>query len=172
MLSDFFSSLNTVVLERCQIVCPFKRAKLCKSIASLTTQTEFSVGRLTIDGFNGTFQFHSQGLDQDYDNHCGTVTAVFQFPKKTHTNKGNVLNCQGCKFKLSVIVYGGRISENKIIGQSSEIRNLTEEDQQHGILHMTVHDVVRLQDIIFTNIDKILIEVTVELIAKDTMAHD
>ena len=157
-------SLNTVVLERRQTVCSFKRAKLCKSIASLTTQTEFNVGRLTINGFNGTFQFHSQGLDQDYENHCGTVTAVFQFPKKTHTNKGNVLNYHGCKFKLSVNVYG---SKNGIIGQSCEIRNLTEDDQQHGILHMTVHNVVRLQDIIFTNRDKILIEVMVELIAKD-----
>lgn len=141
-----------------------KRHELVKSISSLRQQTEFNLGRCKIDQIKGTFKFHAQGLDQDYLNHNGTVTAEFEFPKKGM----NFENYQDREFKLFVNVYKGVSRENNcIIGRSSSVRRLDDDDVKHAKLHMTVHNVVRLMDIIFTNVEKIVLELRFEVCKKD-----
>ena len=115
-----------------------------------------------MNGSKAKFQFHAQGLDQDSVNHNGTVTATFQFPD--HSKKPQEMDIMECEFKLSVNVYRGSIEESHIIGQSSSVRRLDEDDRKRRTLHMTVHNVVNLQKIIFSasSVDKISIEVVIE----------
>ena len=119
-------------------------------------------------GIKGEFQFHSRGLDQDYKNHNGTLTAVFKFPKKPQ--RINILNYENCEFKIAVNVYEGPMGDNQLIGQSSSTRSLDDDDRRQEVLHMTVHEVVSQKKIIFTKSntppDKIFMEIKVELNAK------
>lgn len=140
---------------------------MCHSIARLLPQTAFNFRqKFKLYGIKGEFQFHSRGLDQDYKNHNGTLTAVFKFPKKPQ--RINILNnYENCEFKIAVNVYEGPVSNNRCIGQSSSARSLDDDDRKRGTLHMTVHEVVSLRKIIFTDVDppvdKIFIQVVVEL---------
>ena len=162
------------VFETRQIECSFKRATLCCSIAHLSSQIVFDIKqKLKICGIQGELQFHSHGLDQDYNNYKGTVTAVFKFPKKPQ--RINIMNYEHCEFKLSVKVYEGPIRNNRIIGQSTSTRELDDDDRKRGILHMTVHKVVSLENIIFTDIDppvdKLFMQTILELKAKGQNMH-
>lgn len=80
------------------------------------------------------------------------------------------MNYENCEFKIVVNVYEGPISNGQCIGHSSSTRSLDDDDRRRGTLHMTVHEVVSLQNIIFTDldppVDKIFIQVVVELRAK------
>ena len=165
----YYAVIHPEVSEICQIECSFKRPTLCHSIARLLPQTAFDFKRkLEMYGIKGEFQFHSRGLDQDYKKCNGTLTAVFKFPQKPQ--RINILNYENCEFKISVNVYEGPVGDNQIIGQSSSTRSLDDDDRKRGTLHMTVHKVVSLRKIIFTDmdppVDKIFIQVVVELRAK------
>ena len=153
---------NPCICTDNQIVKSYKRATLCNSISRLTSKTEFDLGQWKMNGTKAKFQFHAQGLDQDSVNHNGTVTATFQFPDRS--KKPQEMDIMECEFKLSVNVYRGSIKENHIIGQSSSVGRLDEDDRKRKTLHMTVHNVVSLKNIIFSasSVDKISIEVVVE----------
>jgi hypothetical protein len=165
-----YADIHPEVFKTCQIESSFKRTALCNSIARLSPQTEFSIKqKLKVYGIKGEFQFHSRGLDQDCKNLNGTLTAVFKFPKKPQ--RINILNnYENCEFKLAVNVYEGPVSSNRCIGQSSSTRSLDADDRKRGLLHMTVHEVVSLRNIIFTDmdppVDKIFIQIVVELKAQ------
>ena len=124
--------------------------------------------KFKVYGIKGEFQFHSRGLDQDCKKRNGTLTAVFRFPKKPQ--RINILNYENYEFKISVNVYEGPVGDNQLIGQSSSTRRLDDDDRKRGTLHMTVHEVVSQQKIIFTKSDtppeKIFMEVKVDLNAK------
>ena len=124
--------------------------------------------KFKVYGIKGEFQFHSRGLDQDHKKRNGTLTAVFRFPKKPQ--RINILNYENYEFKISVNVYEGPVGDNRLIGQSSSTRRLDDDDRKRGTLHMTVHEVVSQQKIIFTKSDtppkKISMEVKVDLNAK------
>ena len=166
----YAAGIHPEVSETCQIECSFKRPTLCHSIARLLPQTAFDFKqKFKVYGIKGEFQFHSRGLDQDCKNLNGTLTAVFKFPKKPQ--RINILNYENCEFKISVNVYEGPVSNDRCIGKSNSTRNLDDDDRKRGTLHMTVHEVVSLRNIIFTDIDppveKIFMQVVVELIAND-----
>ena len=108
---------------------------------------------------------HAQGLDQDLEDHHGTVTAVFNFPKDLKSS--HIFNKPDCKFKLSVAVYEGAVERNKLIGESISCRTPTAEDiRQNRKLHMTVHRVVNLSDVIFSKVcpSKIIVKIIVEIL--------
>ena len=165
----YYADINPEVSETCQIECSFKRSTLCDSIASISPQTVFDIKqKVKMHGIKGEFQFHSHGQDQDCKKRNGTLTAMFRFPKKPH--RVNVVNYEDCDFKLSVKVYEGPIRNKQILGQSTSIRRLDDDDRKRGALHMTVHGVVSLEKIIFTKSDtppdQIFMEVKVDLNAK------
>lgn len=165
-----YAGINPEVSETYpEIECSFKRSKLCHSIARLLPQTVFNFKqKFKMYGIKGEFQFHSRGLDQDCKNHNGTLTVLFKFPKKPQ--RINLLNYEDCEFTIIVNVYEGPVSNDRCIGHSSSIQSLDDDDRRRGILHMTVHEVVSLRNIIFTDmdppVDKIFMQVVVELRAK------
>ena len=171
----YYADIHPEVSKTGQLECSFKRPTLCHSIARLLPQTAFDFKqKLIIYGIKGEFQFHSRGLDQDRKKRNGTITAMFKFPKKPQ--RINILNYENCEFKIAVNIYEGPVGNSQCIGQSSSTRSLDDDDRKRGTLHMTVHGVVSLNDIIFTKSDvppdKIFIEVVVDLKAKGYMGAE
>lgn len=123
----------------------------------------FNSPKFNVSGIRVVCQFHSQGLDQDISDHYATLTATFDLPK--NPKKASVLNQQSPVFKLSVFVYEGAVEKKHLIGESSAARKLDDEDRQQFKMHMTVHRVVSLEELIFSEIcpNKIIVKIVVEV---------
>ena len=143
-----------------------KREKVILSITRCpaSVQADYGLPKFNVGDAKAECTFHSQGLDRDIEGHKVTVTGKIQLPRSAR-NADSIYVQPSCTFKLSAYVYEGPAEKKKLIGEASEARILTDEEQESLMVHMTIHSVVGHEDIFYSKRcpEKIFIRVTTEL---------
>lgn len=143
------------------------RVDMCHGIAQ-TSPTASDKVKLTcfkLHGTKVTCYLHYLGLDQDCKpNGSITLTAILQLPKK----KGRHLQQDYTQFmaRMTVSIYEGSIKETHIINEPRcSSRELDDEDRRRLTMHMTVHDVVKQNAIVFSKTcpDKVYFKIQTEI---------
>ena len=119
------------------------------SISNCSQDVNYNIPKFYVGDTKVESVLHSQGQDKDYKEHKVTVTSILHLPKYAK-NADSLYARQGCTFKLSIHIYEGPVENNKILGQASAVRKLSEEERQNLMVHMTVHSVASQEDIIFS----------------------
>lgn len=106
---------------------------------------------------------HPLGLDEDCKpNGSITLTAVLRLPQRKRDSD----NLRKCTARLTVSVYEGLVKESRLINEPRfTYREMDDDDRQSLVMHLTVHDVVRQEDIVFSRRcpDKIFFKLLTEI---------
>ena len=146
------------------------RADMCQGISQTTPTAADKVKLASFElyGAKVICYLHYLGLDQDCKpNGSMTLTAVMELPKKTKS-QNSPLNHHKCTARLTVSVYEGAVKETRLINEPrSSCRELDDDDRQRQVMHLTVHDVVAQDAIIFSKIraNKIFFKIKAEMYA-------
>ena len=143
---------------------------MCQGISQTSPIDKVKLTSFKLYGTKIACYLHYLGLDQDCKpNGSLTLTAVLHLPKR----KRGVwcpLDHKKCTVKLTVSTYEGPVEvKNNILMNEPRLslRELDDDDRQRLTMHMTVHDVVRQEAIIFSKRcpEKIFFKIRAEICA-------
>ena len=118
------------------------------SIAMVSSQTNFNIPKFAVGDAKVECTLHPQGLDQDYNDRRVTVTSIIHLPKHVR-NADSIYAKPNSTFKVSVYIYDGVEEEERLIGQATTAHRISEEERKSLVVHMTVHNIISQEDIIF-----------------------
>lgn len=155
-------------VHHCEVTASLSRMDMCLGISqtSPTVTDKVKLTSFKLYGAKITCYLHYLGLDQDCkSNGSLTLTAVLRLPKR---KRGVVclLDHKKCTVKMTVSAYEGRVEERNIMNDPRvSLRELDDDDRQRLMMHITVHDVVRQEAIIFNERcpEKILFQIEMEI---------
>ena len=138
-------------MHHCEVTASLSRMDMCLGISQTSPVDKVRLASFKLCGTKITCYLHYLGLDQDCKpNGSLTLTAILHLPKG---KRGDVslLDHKKCTVKLTVSAYEGRVEERNIMNESRvSLRELDDDDRQQLTMHMTVHDIVRQEAIIFS----------------------
>lgn len=92
-------------------------------------------------------QLHCRGLDIDFYERNATITAVVQFFPDSLACRPS---CE-CTFELSVGVFEGReTKEASLLSRASQRVKVTDIERKKHVMHITVHNIVKLDKIVYS----------------------
>ena len=153
-------------MHHCEVIASLSRADMCLGISQTSPIDKVKLTSFKLYGTKISCYLHYLGLDQDCKpNGSLTLTAVLHLPKKKKGAVG-LLDHKTCTVKLTVCVYGGKVDQEKNIMNEPRfsLGELDDDDRQRLTMHMTVHDVVRQEAIVFSesNPKNILFKIKLE----------
>ena len=154
-------------VHHCEVVASLSRVNMCLGISQTSPIDKVKLASFKLYGTKIACYLHYLGLDQDCKpNGSLTLTAVLRLPKKK-TGVANLLDHKKCTVKLTVGAYEGRVDERNFLVEPPRfsLREMDDDDRQRLTMHMTVHDVVRQEAIIFSErrVEKIFFKIKMEI---------
>ena len=153
-------------VHHCEVTASLSRVDMCLGISQASPVNKVKLSSFKLYGTKITCYLHYLGLDQDCKpNGSLTLTAVLHLPKKKQGIVG-LLDHKKCTVKLTASAYEGKVEERNIMNEPRfSLRELDDDDCQRLTMHMTVHDVVRQEAIIFSekHPDKIFFKISTEI---------
>lgn len=111
------------------------------------------------------FQLHCRGLDEDFNQRYATLTAVVRFLPKSKSTCQRLLNYYDCTVKLTVEVFEESVEHGVKLGTAFTERKLKCDERDRLSMPVTVHRVVDLDRIVYSDAcpDVIFFQITVDL---------
>ena len=157
-------------VHRREITACIPRVNMCQGITQTTLTDSDSVKLVSfkLHDTKITCYIHYLGLDQDCKpNGSVTLTALLRLPK----SKKDILNRQRWTVSLCVSAYEGCLKNSRLINNEprSSTREVDDEDWLRLTMHMTVHDVIKQEAIVFSERrpDKIFFKIQAEINVND-----
>ena len=94
------------------------------------------------------FTLHCRGLDQDYNQHYATLTAVVYFQPESRLAR-RLLEFTDCRVKLTVEVFVESAERGRNLGIACGEKRLQRDERDSHKMHITVYKVVDLDEIVY-----------------------
>lgn len=161
-------------MHHCEVTASLSRVDMCLGISQTSPVDKVKLTSFKLYGTKITCYLHYLGLDQDCKpNGSLTLTAVLRLSKKKR-GVASLLDHKKCTVKLTVGAYEGRVEERNILVEPRfSLREMDDDDRQRLTMHMTVHDVVRQETIIFSErrTEKIFFKIKMEICVNSINNH-
>jgi hypothetical protein len=155
-------------VHHCEVTASLSRVDMCLGISQTSPVDKVKLASFKLYGTKIACYLHYLGLDQDCKlNGSLTLTAVLHLPRKK-TGIVSLLDHKKCTVKLTVSAYEERVEERNVMAEPRfSLRELDDDDRQRLTMHMTVHDVVRQEVVIFSErrAEKIFFKIKMEICA-------
>lgn len=113
------------------------------------------------------YLLYCRGLEEDFNDHYGTLTATVSFLTNSCFGR-QLLQFYNCTVKIVVETFEGSVERGRKLNTATEERQLKSAERTCHSMHITVHKVVNLDDIVYSTTcpDEIFFRITVDLDAK------
>lgn len=155
-------------MHHCEVTASLSRVDMCLGISQTSPVDQVKLASFKLYGTKITCYLHYLGLDQDCKpNGSLTLTAVLRLQKKKRPRGvASLLDHKKYTVKLTVGAYKGRVEKRNILVEPRfSVREMDDDDRQRLTMHMTIHDVVRQEVIIFSErcVEKIFFKIKMEI---------